>query len=113
MMHTDLKPYDPADLLKTEDDIYAYLNDALNDEDPAVFIIALADVVKMKGLAAVAEVRRPAPRNSLPSDFWRHQPAVAAGPPNHEIIGHSSAGRCMTAVLNKTQVPNPAARAAP
>jgi probable addiction module antidote protein len=55
MMHTDLKPYDPADLLKTEDDIYAYLNDALNDEDPAVFIIALADVVKMKGLAAVSE----------------------------------------------------------
>ena len=54
-MNTDLTPYDPADLLKTEEDIYAYLNDALNDEDPAVFTIALADVVKMKGLAAVAE----------------------------------------------------------
>ena len=54
-MHTDLKPYDPANLLKTDEDIYAYLNDALSDEDPAVVVIALADVVKMKGLAAVAK----------------------------------------------------------
>ncbi len=54
-MDIKLKEYDPADLLKSEEDITRYLNDAYNDDDPATFLIALGDVAKMKGIGYVAK----------------------------------------------------------
>ncbi len=54
-MGVKLQEYNPADLLKSKKDINYYLNDAYNDDDPATFIIALGDVVKMKGIEYVAK----------------------------------------------------------
>jgi len=50
----ELAPYDPADLLRTDEDIRAYLTDALNDDNPSVFVIALGDVVRIRGIENVA-----------------------------------------------------------
>jgi probable addiction module antidote protein len=46
--------YDPAIFLKTDDDIAHYLNEAYEDADPQVFIIALGDVAKIKGVGLLA-----------------------------------------------------------
>ncbi len=54
MMTTETKPYDAALFIKTDDDIVNYLNDAFLDDDPNVFIIALGDVAKIKGMAELA-----------------------------------------------------------
>ncbi len=48
-------PYDPSLLLQTEEDIVVYLNDAYADPDPEVFVIALGDVAKIRGVAEVAK----------------------------------------------------------
>jgi len=53
-MDIKLQEYNPADLLKSEEDIASYLNDAYNDDDPATFVIALGDVAKMRGIGYVA-----------------------------------------------------------
>ena len=53
-MSLSLAPYDPADLLRTHEDIRAYLTDALNDDNPSVFVIALGDVVRIRGVGNVA-----------------------------------------------------------
>jgi len=53
-MNIKLQEYNPADLLKSEEDIIAYLKDAYDDDDPATFVIALGDVVKMRGIGYVA-----------------------------------------------------------
>jgi probable addiction module antidote protein len=74
-MMTELKPYDPGDLIRTEEDIHAYLTEALNDEDPAVFIIALGDVARMKGLDAVAKKVGIAPETLLPLLSGRSTPS--------------------------------------
>ncbi len=54
-MDIKLQEYNPADLLKSEEDINSYLNDAYNDDDPTTFVIALGDVVKMKGIGYVVK----------------------------------------------------------
>ncbi len=54
-MKIKTKPYDPALFIKTEEDIAHYLNKAYLDEDPRVFLIALGDIAKIKGIAKVAE----------------------------------------------------------
>ena len=51
----EITDYDPAMFLKTDEDIAQYLNEAYQDPDPQVFIIALGDVAKIQGVAKVAE----------------------------------------------------------
>ena len=51
----ELNAYDPAMFLKTDEDIAQYLADAYQDPDPQVFIIALGDVAKIRGVATVAK----------------------------------------------------------
>jgi probable addiction module antidote protein len=53
-MKTETKPYDPLKFFINEDEIAAYLNDAFNDDDPDMFIIALGHVAKRKGIAKIA-----------------------------------------------------------
>ena len=45
--------YDPGLLLRTDEDIADYVQAAFEDEDPGVFIIALRDVIKLKGIDQV------------------------------------------------------------
>ena len=52
-----LKTYawDPARYLKTEDDIVAYLNAALEEGDPAIVAAVLGDVARSLGMAKIAK----------------------------------------------------------
>jgi probable addiction module antidote protein len=48
------KPWDPADHLKTEEDMAAYLEAALEEGDPALVAAALGDIARAKGMTQVA-----------------------------------------------------------
>ncbi len=48
------RPFNPVSLLEKREDIEAYLQDALHDEDPHVFIAALGNVIRARGVATVA-----------------------------------------------------------
>ncbi len=49
------KPYNPFDYLKTREEINEYLNDAFQDEDPRLFIVALGYLAKKQGMTKVAK----------------------------------------------------------
>lgn len=54
MARTKTKPFDAADYLKTEDDMVAYLEAALEEDDPRVVAAALGDIARAKGMTQVA-----------------------------------------------------------
>lgn len=58
-MTEKLTPYDPADFLKTEEDIANYietsLEAALEDNDPTLIARALGAVARAKGLSQIAQ----------------------------------------------------------
>ena len=53
-MALELTPFNPADMLNTDQEIADFLTEAYLDDDPAVFVLALGDVVKKKGVATMA-----------------------------------------------------------
>jgi probable addiction module antidote protein len=54
MPKTVTTPWDPADHLKTEEDMVAYLEAALEEADPALVAAALGDIARAKGMTQVA-----------------------------------------------------------
>jgi probable addiction module antidote protein len=54
MAKTKTKPWDPAEHLKTEKDMIAYLEAALEDDDPALVAAALGDIARAKGMTDIA-----------------------------------------------------------
>jgi probable addiction module antidote protein len=54
MAKTRTKPWDAADHLKTEKDMVAYLEAALEEDDPALVAAALGDIARAKGMAEIA-----------------------------------------------------------
>jgi len=50
-----LTEYNPFDHLLDEDELSRYLTDAYEDDDPAVFVVALGHAIKHQGVAQVAE----------------------------------------------------------
>ena len=54
MAKTKTKPWDPAEHLKTEKDMVAYLEAALEDGDPALVAAALGDIARAKGMSDIA-----------------------------------------------------------
>jgi probable addiction module antidote protein len=54
MTKTVTTPWDPADHLKTEEDMVAYLEAALEEADPALIAAALGDIARAKGMTQVA-----------------------------------------------------------
>ena len=48
-------PFDAADYLDNKKVIAEYLNAALEDENPDVFLIAVGDVAKARGMAQLAK----------------------------------------------------------
>lgn len=48
-------PFDAAEFLDNEEVIAAYLQDALEDDNPDVFLQALSDVARARGMSHVAE----------------------------------------------------------
>lgn len=53
-MAVELKTYDIAERLESEDDIRHYLEAAFEDGDPQLIKAAIADVVRARGMAHVA-----------------------------------------------------------
>src|SRR3989338_6300596 len=54
MARTKTVPWDPAEHLKSEEDMAAYLEAALDEGDPALVAAALGDIARAKGLTALA-----------------------------------------------------------
>lgn len=54
MARTQTRTYDTAEYLKTDDDMAAYLDAALQDGDPALVAAALGDIARAKGMAQLA-----------------------------------------------------------
>jgi probable addiction module antidote protein len=52
---TKLKKFDASEYLESEEAIAEYLTAALEDENPDVFLAAIADVAKARGMASVAK----------------------------------------------------------
>lgn len=54
MSKTVTSPWDPADHLKTEDDMVAYLEAALEEGDATLIAAALGDIARAKGMSHIA-----------------------------------------------------------
>ena len=50
------RPYEETltDILRTPEDMTAYLNESMQDEDPRIFLMALQDVVRLQGMSQVS-----------------------------------------------------------
>ena len=55
MTTIEISPYDAAEYLKSEDAIIEYLSAALDENDPALFLAALSDVARARGMTKVAK----------------------------------------------------------
>ena len=55
MKISELKTWDIQDHLKTPEDIAAYLDAAMHQDDPDFFLTAMGDVIKAVGTKQVAE----------------------------------------------------------
>lgn len=53
-MTTTFRPFDAADYLDSEEAIAEYLTAAAEDANPDVFLAALGDVAKVRGMAKIA-----------------------------------------------------------
>jgi len=51
---TRTRPWDATEYLKTDEDIVAYIDAALDDGDPALIAAALGDVARARGMTRVA-----------------------------------------------------------
>lgn len=51
---TQLKPFDAADFLDSDEAIAEYLNAALEDDNPDVFLVAVRDAARARGMAKLA-----------------------------------------------------------
>ena len=51
-----VSPLNPVDMLETDDEIAEYLAETFLDDDPAVFVIALGNVAKARGMTNIAEL---------------------------------------------------------
>jgi len=52
---TKLKKFDASEYLDNEEMIAEYLTAALEDENPDVFLAAISDVAKSRGIASIAK----------------------------------------------------------
>lgn len=54
MAQTQTVPYDTAEYLKTDEEMAAYLEAALEDGDPVLVTAALGDIARAKGMTQLA-----------------------------------------------------------
>ena len=53
---SDLPDFDPAEQLKDETDMAAYLTVVLEENDPALLAAALGDIARARGMTEIAKV---------------------------------------------------------
>ena len=80
MAKTVTTPWDPADHLKSEEDMAAYLEAALEEGDPALVAAALGDIARAKGMTQVARDRRSRAREPLQGTLAGWQSGVRNDP---------------------------------
>lgn len=51
---TNIRSWDPARYLESDEDVAAYLDAALEEDDPALLAAALGDVARAKGMTEIA-----------------------------------------------------------
>lgn len=51
---TATRPFDVVDYLKSDEDLQAYLEAVLEEDDPALFAAALGDIARAKGMTQLA-----------------------------------------------------------
>jgi probable addiction module antidote protein len=51
----DLPDFDPAEYLKDEEDMAAYLTAILEENDPALLAAALGDIARARGMSEIAK----------------------------------------------------------
>jgi probable addiction module antidote protein len=54
MQKTTTYEWDPARYLETDEDMAAYLQAALDEDDPALIAAALGDIARAKGMTVIA-----------------------------------------------------------
>ena len=54
-MTIQTKPFDASEYLDSEEMIAAYLSAALEEDDPNVFLLALSDIAKARGMTHMAQ----------------------------------------------------------
>lgn len=54
-MKADVKPFDAAEYLDNDEAIAEYLTATMDDPNPDVFLAALGDVAKARGMAEIAK----------------------------------------------------------
>ena len=52
---TKFTPFDAADYLDNDETIAAYLTAALEDEDPDIFLVAVKDIARARGMTQLAK----------------------------------------------------------
>ena len=52
---SDLPKFDIIDYLKTDKDIAEYLTVVLEDSDPALFVAAIGDIARAKGMSEISK----------------------------------------------------------
>ncbi len=52
---TKIKPFDASEYLDSEDAIAEYLNAVLEEDDPDLLLLAIADIAKVRGMSKIAE----------------------------------------------------------
>jgi probable addiction module antidote protein len=52
---SELPRFDVVNYLKTEEDIAGYLTAVLEDGDPALFVAAIGDIARAKGMSEIAK----------------------------------------------------------
>jgi probable addiction module antidote protein len=57
----DISAFDAAEFLDSEEIIAEYLNAAMSDPDPDIFLMALSNVARARGIAMIAEKSGRAP----------------------------------------------------
>ncbi len=55
MNKTRTRPWDPAEHLETEEDMAAYLNVALEEDDLGLILATLLDIARVRRMAVVAQ----------------------------------------------------------
>lgn len=55
MKKLGVKPYDPADYLKTEKDVQEFLMAAIQEDDPACFVHALGVAARARGMMKLSK----------------------------------------------------------
>ncbi|VCU69065.1 hypothetical protein PIGHUM_01125 [Pigmentiphaga humi] len=54
-MQPEAAEFDPAEFLQDEDTIACFLSEAMHDQDPGIFLAALAAVARARGMSTIAQ----------------------------------------------------------